>query len=468
MPESRRPRSGLLLLALLALYVGVRLASLTRQDLWFDELFGVELGRLDLSGFFASTAEDQTNPPLFYLLIKGWMALGGTTQWWLRLLPFLSSVLGLAALLRLGEVLQLPRGVRLMTLALAALSPMLVFYSVELRAYALLFALGTLATAECAALVLRRDPGPWPIIRLAVVNALLPLVHYFGWTVIAAEGGVFLLLAPGQIRTLVRVTVPALLAFAPWAMAVAEAAERAASFAPTIAWIQKPGIGDLLRAPAFLVAGYSPGVDLAAGSLVLSGLIYGSLRGAPETRKTRLFLALFVAIPVLGALLATWLGPRSLWVPRNLIGAAVPALILLAFALDGVRMRVAAGAVLLCCLVGLVVGGGQARKTPWRAIATRLVDPGAVRLPVYVYERYLELPLRYYAEQEALPLDVRRITTFDSIAGRQGWVVVRPRAWPGAADGGRGFLERWGMRVTDSAATDAPDERVESWRWEQD
>lgn len=468
MTEPRRPAPDPLLLALVALYIGVRLASLVRGDLWFDELFGVRLGRADLFGLLERTAADQTNPPIFYLLIKGWMAIGGTSQWWLRLLPVLCSLLGLVALLRLTAVLRLGRSARLMTLALAALSPMLVFYSVELRAYALLFAVGTLATAECAALVLDEGAGPRRVLPLVVWNTLLPLIHYFGWTVIAAEWGVFLLLAPRQWKTMVGVTVPALLTFAPWVFVVAEAAKQAGTFAPTIAWIQKPGVSAVLNAPAFLVATFTPAIDLAAGALVLLGLCYGALRGAPETRRTRLLLFLFVAIPVIGAFVASWLGPRSLWVPRNLIAAAIPALILVTFALDRPRMRPIAGAVLLCCLLALVVNGGQARKTPWRAITTRLVDREAGRLPVYVYEGYIELPLRYYAEHEGLPLEVRRITPSDPIAGREGWVVERPGYWPGSVAGGPRFLEGWGRRVTDSAATDAPWERIESWRWKQD
>jgi mannosyltransferase len=465
MAGPRPSRTLLIPLALAALYVGVRLASLTRWDFWFDELFGVELGRLDWAGLLAATAADQTNPPGFYLLVKGWMELGGTAPGWLRLLPFLCALLGLLAMVRLVKILQLDLGSRVTALALVALSPMLVFYSVELRAYALLFALGTAATAECAAIVLGQEARRGPVIRLALWNLLLPLTHYFGWTVIAAEWGAFLLLAPKQVKVRLLVTLPAVAAFVPWAFEVAEAAADAAAFAPTISWIPKPGIREVLNAPAFLVSTLSVPIDLAAGALATLGIILGASQGAPETRKTRLLLALFVAIPATSAFAASWLLPRSLWMPRNLIGAAAPALILLSFSLRGGRGRLAAGAVALWCVLGLVVGGGQARKTPWRSITAQLEPTGSGSLPVYAYEGYVELPIRYYAEQDARRLDVRPLTASDSMVGREGWLVIRPSYWPGRADRGSVFLERYGMRVTDSAETGPEWERVESWRW---
>src|SRR5690242_5555997 len=142
-----RPRPDLLLVGALVLFLVIRGASLLRWDLWYDELFGVGLGYLDWGPLLARAAADQTNPPLFYLLLKGWMGAIPATPLTLRLLPALISAATLVPLLRLLGGMGLPRWTRISVVLLAACSPLLVFYAVEIRAYGLLALLSTAAMA---------------------------------------------------------------------------------------------------------------------------------------------------------------------------------------------------------------------------------------------------------------------------------------------------------------------------------
>src|SRR6185369_4888831 len=81
------------LLALIALYIAVRIWRLNDSCLWFDEIFSVHAAEHSWLGLFSFAAADLIHPPLFYILLKTWILLGGESLLWLRLLPaFISFV----------------------------------------------------------------------------------------------------------------------------------------------------------------------------------------------------------------------------------------------------------------------------------------------------------------------------------------------------------------------------------------
>src|ERR1041385_7218751 len=94
--------------------------------------------------------------------------------------------------------------------------------------------------------------------RLALWNLLLVLTHYFGWFVIAAEWIALLLLRRDRGRSLLPITLPAVVAFIPWAWLVARSAHAAGTLAPTIAWTPRPGVRAVLDYPAFLFSAAAP------------------------------------------------------------------------------------------------------------------------------------------------------------------------------------------------------------------
>src|SRR5687768_3478552 len=102
----RNPRLVILLL-LVGLYVAARLWRLTGTCLWFDELFSVHAARHTWGGLGRFVAADLIHPPLFYALLKVWVAAGGESLLWLRLFPFVASVAALVPLLLLARELRL-------------------------------------------------------------------------------------------------------------------------------------------------------------------------------------------------------------------------------------------------------------------------------------------------------------------------------------------------------------------------
>src|SRR3954452_14969438 len=91
----RMPGSRGLLAAILVAGAALRFATLATQSFWLDEAIAINSARLDLSGLIDSLAHTEGNPPLYFLLLDGWMRLFGTSEAAVR---SLSSLFGTATI----------------------------------------------------------------------------------------------------------------------------------------------------------------------------------------------------------------------------------------------------------------------------------------------------------------------------------------------------------------------------------
>ena len=88
-------RVWIALAIVIALAAAARVWRIDQKNLWLDEGVSWDTARKPLAGLVEQTAGD-IHPPLYYVLLKGWMAIAGDSVAGLRLL---SVVLGTIALL---------------------------------------------------------------------------------------------------------------------------------------------------------------------------------------------------------------------------------------------------------------------------------------------------------------------------------------------------------------------------------
>lgn len=174
-------RTALAALVALALAAGVVLRFCATSPLWLDEAQSVAIARLPLPELFAALRGDGA-PPLYYLLLHGWMGLVGTGDWAVRSLSGLFAT----AALPLWYVAARRSNAGLVTLVLAAANPWLVRYATEARPYALVILLVLLGVLALEGV--RRRPGPLRALGLAVVAGLLLLTHYWALFLYAVVG----------------------------------------------------------------------------------------------------------------------------------------------------------------------------------------------------------------------------------------------------------------------------------------
>lgn len=157
-----------LALAVLLLAAGIRFHLLGAQSLWNDEGNSLRLAQRSVGDLIDAAGRD-IHPPGYYLLLKAWTGVAGTSEFALRALSALAGLVAVALAMALGRAL-FARLAGITAGLLVALSPLAVTYSQETRMYA---QLALLAAASMWAFVVwlrafsaRMDASAEPARRL--------------------------------------------------------------------------------------------------------------------------------------------------------------------------------------------------------------------------------------------------------------------------------------------------------------
>jgi mannosyltransferase len=233
----------------------LRFVTLGTQSLWFDEAVTAQLVRSDLTAMLSAIPDSESTPPLFYLL--QWLAtrLLGTGEVALRLLPALLGIATIPVAWALGRRLAGPRAA-LAAAALVAVNPMLVWFSQEARAYALLALLGALS----GLLWLRalESPRTGRAVAWGVFPALALATHYFAVFVVAPQALWLALRAPALRARVAALAPPAAAAAALAPLALAQRSNEGAAF------IGETGLARRLAAvPKQFLVGYDAPLENA-------------------------------------------------------------------------------------------------------------------------------------------------------------------------------------------------------------
>jgi mannosyltransferase len=182
--QSRRTGLWAAVAAVTVVAGGALLRFWTGSDLWFDEALSVDLARLPLGDLRGALAHDG-HPPLYYVLLHGWMEVFGEGDLAVRSLSALFAVAALPLAWRLGDRLG-GRRAAFAALLLLASSPFAIRYATEARMYTLVMLLvlvGALALRSALA-----AGGGRPLVGVAVVTGALLLTHYWSFYLVGAAG----------------------------------------------------------------------------------------------------------------------------------------------------------------------------------------------------------------------------------------------------------------------------------------
>ncbi|MDW8267564.1 MAG: glycosyltransferase family 39 protein [Anaerolineae bacterium] len=166
-----RPASVLLLGLVLAAWAW-RLYGLDAQSLWRDETDSLRFATRPLAQALAMFSRPGENGPLFFLVLRPWLALAGHSEFALRFPSALAGVLAIPLVYRWGSWLH-TRRMGLIAALLLAFNPYHLWYSQEAKMYALVV---TAVLAVLWAFVRAMERGGWW--RWAVWLALTSLGFY--------------------------------------------------------------------------------------------------------------------------------------------------------------------------------------------------------------------------------------------------------------------------------------------------
>ena len=333
------------------IYIAVRFWNLTAACLWFDEIFSVHAAEHSWNSILDFVALDLIHPPLFYLILKVWIAVGGESLVWMRSLPVVFSVVAIVPFLLLCREIKLSYWTSLLAFLLIAVNGSLIKYAQEVRMYSMLMWL-SLFSIWLFVRYIRAGKG---IAALTIVNILLVYTHYFGWFVLLVEAIVLAYTAYARSssifnkrqRSLTTIAVVAgvpFVCFIPWLLAVISAAASGSEVGQNIGWMLRPGLSEIVHLALSIVEPFyyaTTSIDARSWYLIsvpllliaVAALVVYVVRSDKvdaEQRSSMILLAAFCAVPSALVLVGSWFLPYSIWGTRHLTIVFVPASILIA------------------------------------------------------------------------------------------------------------------------------------------
>ncbi|HEX3737379.1 MAG TPA: glycosyltransferase family 39 protein [Solirubrobacterales bacterium] len=405
-----RSRAFWIVVGLTALAALLRFATLGVQSYHHDEI--VTASRVLRDGFghaMDAVWFSESTPPVYYALAWVWTQLVGTGEFGLRALSAAAGVATVPVAYLIGVELR-GRRAGLWVAALVAVNPMLLWYSQEARAYALVALFGALSALYW--LRAERGGGRRDFVWWGVWSGLALGTHYFVAFPILAEA-VMLLRRRGLRASLGGMAVLAGCAIAVAPLAIHQMsighADWIGNFSlghrlwETAATFVTGETGDIIARPERPWLAFLPlALTLAALALLLRR---GEERERRAGRRPLLLVVAGVGIPVALALVAA---SKDFVLARNLIPALVPLLAAIGIAVSlpaSRRIGAAIGALLFAYSLGfcvLVSTDEQFQRPNWSAVAEQIGEPHGPRATVTW--TLGEAPLRYYLSTGAIQI----------------------------------------------------------------
>jgi len=415
-----RSRAFWIVAGLTVLAAVLRFATLGVQSYHHDEI--VTASRVLRDGFghaMDAVWFSESTPPVYYAIAWPWTQLVGTGEFGLRAISAAAGVATVPVAYLIGVELR-GRRAGLWAAALVAVNPMMLWYSQEARAYALVALFGALSALywlRAERRGARRDFVWW-----GAWSGLAIGTHYFVAFPVLAEA--FLLVRRHGLRR----SAAGIAILAGCAIAVAPLAIHQMSIGHA-EWIGNFTLGHRLwETAATFVTGETgdiiarperPWFAIVPLALTLAGLALLLRRRAGRERRAAcrplLLVAAGVGIPVVLALIEA---SKDFVLARNLIPALVPLLAAVGIAVAAPasrRIGAALGALLVAYSLGFCVLASTDegfQRPNWSAVAERIGDPRGPRATVTW--TLGEAPLRYYLSTGAIQVQA---------AERYDWLV---------------------------------------------
>jgi len=409
------PRSRFYYLVAISLLVlaafAVRAVSLDAQSLWRDEVDALHFATAPWLEMLSTFTRPGWNGPFYFLLLRGWIALTGASEYAMRFLSLALGVLCVPLVYVLGRRL-FDRPVGMFAALLVALSPYLAWYGQEVKMYTLTPALALLAIYGLRRAV-EGDGWRWWAVQV-VATSLAFYSHILAALLIPVQVLLYLTWWPQARKQ--------------WAGALVSLACLTLPYLPLVVW-QAPlmlqtretgfhpySLGEMTE---ILLNGWSLGIlswgwpwgMVLMGVLAVWGLVNPLLLGGGERGiRNRLALVEWLVTP----LLAVWVISlrQPLFTDRYLVWAAPAFYLLVALGLAfpwrfGIWGRRAA--VLLAGLI-LVFNGVNLRrqatvpiKSDFRAAAAHVADHCASGELIVFQIPYGKYTFDYYFPQDEYP-----------------------------------------------------------------
>ena len=377
-------------LAALIAAVAIRLLNADEAALWFDE--ALTLQRISLTWDEATRHElfgggVANQLPLYFVLLKAWSTVAGTSPLGLRLLSILFSLATVILTAGLSRKLAGEHAAR-WTAWLAAVSPYLLHHAQEARMYPLMSAL-TAASLYLLARYLRGDTRKLGAV-FVMVNLALLATHFYAMFIVSSVLLVPLLLLRRPLRSWLPAcgfTFAGVIGLMLMAILIAdhnsgEAYNTGLIAFPGVVWSMISGYTLMPTSQELHALGVRaalPYLPVALITVIPLGIL--AVRGLMALNRDALLLILVtLAVPLLAPLMVRVFFPDVSINPRYTMPAAPSLLVLLGAGLAQGFSRHVSVKISAFILIAVMVTGS----------VRHLITPGHGREDIYAAENWLE------------------------------------------------------------------------------
>ncbi|UCF32454.1 MAG: glycosyltransferase family 39 protein [Phycisphaerales bacterium] len=393
------------LLAILTVGALVRVWGIERYGLWLNEAYSALYAQLPLETL-VELRRQGTNPPLYHLLLRAWVAAFGAGESALRMMSVVAGVAAVALAYPLGCRFG-DRRTGLITCAILALSNWAIYYSQEARFYALTEAMAILTSLLLYDALAKRRPVP--LVGYVLAASAFVWMHTCAWFVLLAQAiwvGLRLQAMPARERLRAGLWFGlagglVILSFLPWVPVLLDQISTVSKGY----WVPPPRWIDLADWAQGMIAPWAPwrwpivivcaGVFVVAVARQRTQTVQSASPPAVD-RLDRIYLLLWVFLPMVVPVIWSLIG-TPIFRPRYALVSQPAALVLLA---GLIIRRPAVCSALLAAFVLILPRSIDCPlvREDWRGAARLIETQAGPDARVFVFRGFCYFPLRYYLD----------------------------------------------------------------------
>lgn len=382
----------------------LRFWDLGSESIWLDEAWSIMESQMTIQGI----ANHANQPPLYFLALRGWIFLFGTSEVATRSLSAIFGIASVAAIYLAGTSLYNKKA-GLFAAFLSSIGYFPILYSQEARGYSLLLLLSALSYWFFIQ-ILKSGKNKW-YFAYTIASFLMLYTHFYSVLIVASQILFYLIYLskyPGQRR---RYLIPIAILGISIVLLFLLMQNKIFAIAEYGFWIKTPGILNLGNTAAAF-SGYGPTRYAVLAIFAVSGII--GIFGSEYSRKPEntVKLSLKLEFPEKTVLLLLWLAVPIIisfiesqfmtptYQSRYLIGTYPAMIILIANGINKIKPKWIITAVLLVITalssLGLYNYYKNPEKPQWRETAAFIEahsQPGDI---IIVSLEYQIVSLKYY------------------------------------------------------------------------
>jgi 4-amino-4-deoxy-L-arabinose transferase-like glycosyltransferase len=402
-------RPWLAVLGIVLVGAALRLWNLGGPSLWIDEISSVSFARVPVNLLWGDWMLYETNPPLYYTLLKFWIGLFGESEFAVRAMSVVFGLGAIVAIFVLGRALHSTQAGVLAAL-FCALAAEQLGYSQETRGYMLGFLASTLAAWALLRLTdlwragpsTLRQTAPWLALYAgAAAVAVYTHTTFFVLPVLANlyMAWVWLFRTPRRMNDALGWIGANTILAALWAWWILMTIRQVQTGAETASWIPSPNIRDVVAITSHIVATRSFELFNLLFAAVFGALMaWGAWKLPLERRVFAIVFAVGIPLLLIGISFI-----KPIFLERTLFWAQFIYIACLGVGvatLPWARWRWAvAAAIALVLVVDAMNWSRTTYREPWRDVATILRDHAGPNDAVLTYSAAGGVNFTYYCRR---------------------------------------------------------------------